>query len=65
MIAPPAPPMPPKVTLILTVHNRERYLEEAIASVQAQTYPHYELILWDDGSGDNSEPPTTSLLELA
>jgi glycosyltransferase involved in cell wall biosynthesis len=46
--------MNPKVSLILTVHNREQYLEEAIASVQAQTYPHYELILWDDGSTDRS-----------
>jgi glycosyltransferase involved in cell wall biosynthesis len=46
--------VPPKVSLILTIHNREQYLEEAIASVQAQTYPHYELILWDDGSSDNS-----------
>jgi glycosyltransferase involved in cell wall biosynthesis len=43
-----------QVSLIMTVNNREQYLEEAIASVQAQTYPHYELILWDDGSTDRS-----------
>jgi glycosyltransferase involved in cell wall biosynthesis len=46
--------VPPKVSLILTVHNRGQYLEEALASVQAQAYPNYELILWDDGSTDNS-----------
>jgi glycosyltransferase involved in cell wall biosynthesis len=46
--------MEPKVSLILTVHNREQYLGEALASVQAQAYPDYELILWDDGSTDNS-----------
>jgi glycosyltransferase involved in cell wall biosynthesis len=46
--------MSPKVTLILTVHNREQYLEEAIASIQAQAYPNYELILWNDGSTDDS-----------
>jgi glycosyltransferase involved in cell wall biosynthesis len=38
----------------MTVHNREQYLVEAIASVQAQTYPHSELILWDDGSSDRT-----------
>jgi glycosyltransferase involved in cell wall biosynthesis len=46
--------MAPKVSLIMTVYNREQYLEAAIASVLAQTYPHYELILWDDGSTDRS-----------
>jgi glycosyltransferase involved in cell wall biosynthesis len=46
--------MNPKVSLIMTVHNRERYLEEAIASVLAQIYDNYELILWDDGSTDRS-----------
>jgi glycosyltransferase involved in cell wall biosynthesis len=43
-----------KVSLIMTIHNREQYLEEALASVQAQAYPNYELILWNDGSTDNS-----------
>jgi glycosyltransferase involved in cell wall biosynthesis len=52
--------MPPKVTLILTIHNRKLrtkiapFLAQVIASVQAQTYPNYELILWDDGSTDDS-----------
>lgn len=46
--------MLPKVSLILTVHNREQYLEEALTSVLSQTYPHYELILWDDGSTDRT-----------
>jgi glycosyltransferase involved in cell wall biosynthesis len=46
--------MNPKVSLIMTVYNRERYLEEAIASVLAQIYDNYELILWDDGSTDCS-----------
>jgi glycosyltransferase involved in cell wall biosynthesis len=44
--------MNPKVSLIMAVHNRGQYLEDALASVFNQTYPHYELILWDDGSGD-------------
>jgi glycosyltransferase involved in cell wall biosynthesis len=34
----------------MAVHNQEQYLEEAIASVQAQTYPHQKLILLGDRS---------------
>jgi glycosyltransferase involved in cell wall biosynthesis len=46
--------MPPKATLILTVHNRSPFLRQALASVQAQAYPNFELILWNDGSTDDS-----------
>jgi glycosyltransferase involved in cell wall biosynthesis len=46
--------MNPKVSLIMTVYNRERYLEEAIVSVLTQIYKNYELILWDDGSTDRT-----------
>jgi glycosyltransferase involved in cell wall biosynthesis len=44
----------PKISLIMTVYNRSRYLDEAIASVLAQTFQDWELILWDDGSTDGS-----------
>jgi glycosyltransferase involved in cell wall biosynthesis len=44
----------PKVSLITTLYNRETYLPDAIESVLSQTYPHLELILWDDGSTDDS-----------
>ena len=42
------------VSIVMTVYNRERYLKAAIESVLAQTYPNFELIIWDDGSTDNS-----------
>ncbi len=42
------------VSVVLPVYNGERYLHEAIQSVLAQTYPHWELILVDDGSFDQS-----------
>jgi glycosyltransferase involved in cell wall biosynthesis len=42
------------VTLLLTVYNRSRYLPTAIESVLAQTYPNFELLIWDDGSSDRS-----------
>ncbi|MEG3841294.1 sulfotransferase [Microcoleus sp. herbarium14] len=42
------------ISVVMTVYNRERYLKAAIESVLAQTYPNFELIIWDDGSTDNS-----------
>lgn len=42
------------ISLITTVYNRERYLPKAIESVLAQSYPDFELIIWDDGSTDHS-----------
>lgn len=42
------------VSIIIPIHNAEHFLREAIASVQAQCYTHWELILVDDGSTDQS-----------
>ncbi len=42
------------VSVITTVYNRDRYLPKAIESVLTQTYPNFELIIWDDGSSDRS-----------
>ena len=44
----------PLITVVMPVFNRERFLAEAIESVLAQSYPHWELIVVDDGSADNS-----------
>lgn len=46
--------MPPRVSVVMTVYNGERYLAEAIASVLGQTYADFELIIVDDGSTDGS-----------
>lgn len=42
------------ISLITTVHNSEKYLVTAIASVINQTYKDFELIIFDDGSTDSS-----------
>jgi glycosyltransferase involved in cell wall biosynthesis len=39
-------------SVIMTVFNRTRYLEEAIKSVLDQTYDNFELVIVDDGSDD-------------
>lgn len=44
----------PKVSVIIPVHNRERYLGIAIQSVLAQTYTGFELIIVDNNSTDGS-----------
>ena len=44
----------PKVSLVMTVYNGSAYLGEALDSLLAQTFTDWELILWDDGSTDQS-----------
>ncbi len=44
----------PLVSIIINNYNYERYLEQAIQSALSQDYPHYEVIVVDDGSTDNS-----------
>ncbi|HXG47062.1 MAG TPA: glycosyltransferase, partial [Methylomirabilota bacterium] len=44
----------PLVSVIIPTFDRLGQLVEAIASVRAQTYPAWELIVVDDGSGDGT-----------
>lgn len=44
----------PLISVIVPVHNGERYLREAIDSALGQSYEHFEVIVIDDGSMDGS-----------
>ena len=52
---------PPRVSVIMVFHDARRYLAEAIASVRAQTFTDWELVLVDDGSGDGSREVAETL----
>lgn len=54
----------PLVSVIMPFLNAAPFLEEAIESVRAQTYPHWELLLCDDGSTDGSSAIARRFAEL-
>jgi len=45
---------PPKVTVVIPVYNREKYMAQTIRSILAQTFTDFELLVIDDGSTDRS-----------
>ena len=54
----------PKVSVILTSYNHEKYIRAAIDSVLNQTFTNFELIIWDDASTDNSWSVINSYSDL-
>lgn len=44
----------PLVSVIMTVYNAEKYLEDTLRSVLGQTFEDFEFIIIDDGSSDRS-----------
>jgi glycosyltransferase involved in cell wall biosynthesis len=49
----------PIVSIVTPVYNSEKYIEDTIESVLKQTYPHWEMIIVNDCSTDN----TRSIIE--
>jgi glycosyltransferase involved in cell wall biosynthesis len=47
-------PAAPRVTVLLPVHDAERFLPEAVESILAQSFADFELLAIDDGSRDGS-----------
>lgn len=54
----------PLVSAVMIFLDGERFLAEAVESVLAQTYPHWELMLVDDGSTDGSSEIAQSYAAL-
>lgn len=46
--------MNPVVSIIIPVYNAEKTIDKCLESILNQTYQHYEVILVNDGSKDNS-----------
>ncbi|MGC8803914.1 MAG: glycosyltransferase, partial [Bacteroidales bacterium] len=42
------------VTVLMSVYNASPYLRESIESILSQTYPHFEFLIINDASTDNS-----------
>jgi glycosyltransferase involved in cell wall biosynthesis len=53
----------PLVSIIMPTYNRAELIMESIASIQAQSYTHWELIIVDDGSTDHTAELIMSLLD--
>lgn len=47
--------MPPKISVIIVTYNRADLLPKAVASVLAQSFRDFELLIIDDGSVDGTE----------
>lgn len=47
-------PSNPLISILIPNYNYAKYIAEALDSVIEQTYPHFEAIVCDDGSKDNS-----------
>jgi len=45
----------PLVSIIIPTRNRRELLEHTLASVQCQSYPHWQAIVVDDGSADQTD----------
>lgn len=58
-----APADPPAVSIIMATRSRAGVIANAIRSVQTQTFPHWELIIVDDGSADHSAPELAGFLK--
>jgi hypothetical protein len=54
--------MPPRVSIVLPVHDRETFVARAAASVLAQRYGAWELVVVDDGSTDGTVAALASVL---
>ena len=53
----------PLVSICVPVYNMAGYLEQCVLSAIHQTHPNVEVVIWDDGSTDNSLDTAIELAE--
>jgi glycosyltransferase involved in cell wall biosynthesis len=51
------------VSILVPAYNAARYLPQLCESIRAQSYPHYEVLIGNDGSGDNPAAVLGSFLQ--
>jgi glycosyltransferase involved in cell wall biosynthesis len=58
-------PLPPNplVSVIMSNYNYVRFFSQAVESVLVQTYPHFKVIICDDGSTDDSRQVIDSCVQ--
>ena len=49
-----APGAPPRVSVVMAVHDGARWVREGVGSLLAQTFADFELLVVDDGSTDDT-----------
>lgn len=54
----------PQVSIIMPAHNAEEYLEEAVSSVQMQSFAEWELLIVENNSTDNTFEIASRLAEI-
>ena len=51
----------PKVAIVITAFNAQRYIAACLKAALAQDYPHFEVVVIDDGSTDGTEQECRSI----
>ena len=54
----------PLVSVLMSVYNGDRYLNEAVESILSQTYEDFEFIIINDGSTDQTKEILSSFSEI-
>jgi glycosyltransferase involved in cell wall biosynthesis len=53
----------PKVSIVITAYNAERFIGACVKAALAQTYPNFEVLLVDDGSTDRTATVCHSVID--